>query len=268
MDNHNIEKAREKLHWYIYEASYEEFNTPEVQYLIMMLKKYDKEHEQQIEELRFRSFLPDFSLKEEIQQNKNTTSINQRKKLSFNISIIIIAIISSLFLIIFPIRESIAEGRIGIFHITKKDENGISFYILPEVKFETYKSYEDFPNDLLKFIYIPEINNYELDFIKTETYGKELEIITQNYKNLTTSEYVIVTYYINEKYKEPKLDLFKQYTYNGITITCYYKDLNSNTTEYYFDFNYNNNYYSITSTNEDDGKTILYSLIDKLLLEK
>lgn len=270
MDTHNtnIEKIREKLHWYTYEANYEEFNVQEVDYLIKKLKSYDEANEQQIEELCFNSFLPDFSLQKEIQQSKSTSYVNQQKKTSFNITIIIIAIISSLFLIIFPINGTIARNKTNGFYITNHDEKGISFRIFPQIKFETYKSYQDVPNDLWNFIYIPEIYNYELDFIRTKTSTKELETIDQHYKNLTTSDYIIVTYYINEQYKEPNLDLFKQYTYSGIRINCYYKKLNNNIIEYYSNFSYNNNYYSIICTNENDGNITLCSLIDELLLKK
>lgn len=256
----DINPMRKKLEWYTYQATYEEYNEQEVEYIIKKLKESDTELEKEINLAGITFTNTMIHTRNNVRNKppqKNVTSIH---KISF------IAIAAVSFIVIFIGGYAIAGKSSGAFYFIEKEANWFSFFVFHEPIYTEYKSYEELPTEWKNLIWIPEVNDiqqYGLDYIRTKE-NPQLEYIVQYYVSHDRNDFFEIKYYFEESYTRPEYELINQYHYYDILISCYSIASTNETQKYFYHFQVLGLDYSVEASDPNIGESISHRFIEFL----
>lgn len=243
MDKNDMTKElKERLHWYIYDSSYYDYNQQEVDYIIDYLKNHDVENEAKIEESGV--IITPFDRVRGISKPKAKTL----KTIS---SIIVAAV---LIISILPIHDAIAGIKRGKFIFIQKDENSATMLMPSSELIKRYKTYEQleepFNNKIWKLD--ETFDWYKLRHIKIR--GEN--IIYQHFDDANNNT-IALTY--GENYSVENYNVTEKTNYKNIFI-----DFVMNDEVYYAFFSVSNINYSVETTDKSVIKDVAFRFVDFL----
>lgn len=256
--NKDIEQLHRKLKWYIYYASYEEYNEQEVEYILKKLKEYDPGADKEID-LSCITFIISATDKK-----KSTVTDIPRKNKNIIYRISFIAVASAALFAILLGDHITAHNQSGIFYFIEKGSNSFSFYVHREPEYNEYKFYEDVPIEWRNIIWIPgenDLSQYDLDYIRTKENPK-LEYVVQHYVDHENDDFFEIKYYFEEEYVKPQKELISEYYYDETLISCYLIDLSNDTPHYLYHFQVSGSDYSVETSDPDIGAFISHKIIE------
>lgn len=251
-----IIQLRQKLKWYMYKATIEEYNAQEVNYILEQLQKHDDEYENLIRACYIK-FTVDALQSRKPQKKKGFTHITVA-------AIAITAIAASIAIMMTPYNQVIAGIKNGVFNIIRRDQTGTEMIIDPGYYSNATKYYtiEELPQDIQENIWVPAetLRNYSLLYIIPEE-----NMITQYYIDQGQNNYVEIGYMFNsdDTNYEGKLNMTAQY--GNIAVMYYTVTSEDDKTEYIRAFNKDGNSYYIKSNNIEDINVAICEFVEFIL---
>ena len=251
-----VTQLRQKLKWYMYKATIEEYNAQEVNYILEQLQMSDDQYENLIRSCYIK-FTVDALQSRKPQKKKGYTHITVA-------AIAITAIAASITIMVTPYSQAIAGIKNGVFNIIHRDQTGTEMIIEPEHYSNTSKYYsvEELPQDIQGIIWAPTetLKNYTLLYIIPEE-----NRITQYYINESKNDYVEIGYMFNSDGPnyEGKLNMAAQY--GDIAVMYYTVTSEDNKIEYIRAFNKDGNSYYIKSNNLEDINVAICEFVEFIL---
>lgn len=257
-----IEQLKEKLNWYIYESSYNEYNSQEVNYIIQILRENDPEYENQISDtcITFPITI--------LYNNKIRIEINKHKKIAYHKVIVAVLLSASIFSIIFWRFDdnAIAGLKKGYFHTINQSETGIALLYSPTETIRKYVTYEELPANVRSIVWEPQIKfrEFELVYIEVSYDDNGNEIIVQYFEDIINNDFLSITYNMSDSVNTYNETVINSAILNDIAIDYYVLREIENYKEYMLTFTYSDIVYRIEYTDAEHINDILYDLIDYL----
>lgn len=169
-----LEKAKERLRFLLYQASYKDYDQNEVDLLLRKIDDIDPDSKNRIENSAVTISL------EQLKQKKIVEKSETRKVIAK--ILVPFAAASIMFGVIAFKDEMIAGRNEGIFHFLSRDSSGVTIMTSPDIITTSYERIEDIPEEVFDILYCPsKIQHYSFTNVSVEEYKGEILQIIQTY---------------------------------------------------------------------------------------
>lgn len=246
-DKIDINSLKNRLRWYTYVASHDEYNEQEVNYIINYLKEHDNNNEEEIEN----------SVVVVKIHNDNINHSDRKKTKNSKIRIIAIAAAitsASIIISLFTFNETIAGLKLKNLHFLERSDKGVTMIIYPDIE-TRYFSFEELPNNLRNIIWQPSnLKDYNLEYIDVKNGSSDYGTITVHFSNDDIYIDIVYTDNIINNYNTT---FVSDLIYQGVTINYYIND-----DIHRKSFVYNNKTYYVASNDINIINNLIFDFVD------